>query len=134
MKKILWLLLLIPTISFSQYIRIIQDTTAFPITNLWDGKFIKIGTSFYEYKNGGWYQGQVYGMVSTDSIPSAKKLTTPRNINGVAFDGTHDITVSGGSSGSLFELDGNGNMRPISGTSSDDFWEIDSYGNIRPKY
>jgi hypothetical protein len=136
MKKILLLCVLtIATVNSiqAQYIRIVQDTTAFPTTNLWDGKFIRISGAFYEYKNGGWYKGNVYNMISTDSLPAAKKLITPRTINGVPFDGTQNITVSGGSSGSLFEIDGNGYLRPIAGTSSDDFWEIDINGFIRPK-
>lgn len=28
-----------------------------------------------------------------DSAESAKKLATPRNINGIPFDGTQDITI-----------------------------------------
>ena len=29
----------------------------------------------------------------TDSAESAKKLATPRNINGIPFDGTQNITI-----------------------------------------
>ena len=78
----------------AQYIRAIQDTTVLPITQLWEGRFIRIAGKFYEYQRGGWYSGNVYTMYHKDSLGGAIKLTTPRNINGVAFDGTQDITIT----------------------------------------
>ena len=93
MKKLI-LILLFPVMLSAQYIRAIQDTTEFPTTQLWEGRFIRVAGKFYEYQRGGWYTGNIYAMYHKDSLGGALKLTTPRNINGVAFDGTQDITIT----------------------------------------
>ena len=93
MKKLI-LILLFPVMLSAQYIRAIQDTTGFPTTQLWEGRFIRVAGKFYEYQRGGWYSGNIYAMYHKDSLGGALKLTTPRNINGVAFDGTQDITIT----------------------------------------
>ena len=134
MKKILWLLLLIPVMSFSQthYIRGLGSGTSLPTVDNWDGRFFYIDGNFYIFQRGGWYIEKIDTAYNIDSL-KAMKLITPRNINGVPFDGTQDITISAGSVGSLFELDSQGNTRPKLTVTTDASFELDSYGNIRPK-
>ena len=53
---------------------------------------------YYQYSGTAWVTSNPS---ITGNAASATKLQTARNINGVAFDGTADITISGGSSGNL---------------------------------
>lgn len=45
-------------------------------------------------------------VASTGTVATASKLATPRLINGVAFDGSADITIGGGTSAPIY-LTGN---------------------------
>lgn len=68
MKKIVLFFLFLPLISTAQYIRAIQDTSALPTTQLWEGRFIRVNGKFYEYQRGGWYSGNVFAMYNKDSL------------------------------------------------------------------
>ena len=67
MKYILAFILLIQVCD-AQYLRGIQDTTSLPTTNLWDGRYVKVGSQFYIFERGGWYNHPVYGLYNKDSI------------------------------------------------------------------
>ena len=50
---------------------------------------------------------------------------------GIFADGTGSLLTL--TIGSLWELDGNGDLLPITGTSTDQFWELDANLDVMPR-
>lgn len=67
--------------------------------------------------------------------------TDPMNGNlfGIANDlqsqleAIDQLSLSGGSGGSCWELDGNNDLEPVSGSCIDTLWEQDGSGDLEPK-
>ena len=87
MVKTFIALILFSSIALSQHFTTAQDTTALPITNLYEGRLIDISSIVYQFTRGGWYKIQTYQVVSKDSLPSPTVLTTPTSIAGQSVVG-----------------------------------------------
>jgi len=136
MRYLIFLLILCSSIVLAQSENDQVDsvrTTTISSGGLYPNKIIEI------YTGGSWKRiGSAIPAVSvaglSDSL-SARGLPSVSAPTGkfLRDDHTWQTVTSGSPTASLFEIDLNGNLRPIAGTDTDLYFEIDSFGNIRPK-
>lgn len=74
---------------------VFASQSVLPTTGIEGQTCVVTGVGAYNYINGAWEKVLDAGAPAA----SADKLATPRKINGVDFDGTADITISGGGGG-----------------------------------
>jgi hypothetical protein len=143
MKKLLFILMLLPVIALSQS----PDRKAF--------QEIHVDTLRPNHYGPGWaiviaWHDTISVKIFKDSLLAKKVRIGPNGSmldsakvrtdslsfysGGIAYNAYKNAPSGGSASGSWWEIDGNGNMMPRkSGGEGDTYWELDAQGNLMSK-